>query len=68
MTVWFSLAIGPGPVVIAQKCNFDITDETELLSRIEITHAPFVEVDHAPWSKWTNVVDFDDDTLFAALD
>ena len=56
------------PVVMAQKCNFHITDETELLSWIEITHAPFVEIDHAARSKWTNIVDFDDDTLFAALD
>ena len=55
------------PVLTGQKSNFYITDEPELLGRIEITHAPFVKINYAARFKWSNIVDLDDDILFATL-
>ena len=47
--------------------NFYFTDEPDLLGRIEITHAPFVKINHAARIKRSNIVDLDNGFPFAAL-
>lgn len=55
------------PILAGQERDFDVFNQPAREERIKVAHASLVEIEYPPGLEGSDVVDFDDDALFAAF-